>query len=530
MDFRFYLSLFLRRFHWFLIVLVLFTAIGVTLARILPTLYIAEARLVVESEQIPGALAASTVQTQATEQLQIIQQRILTRDTLIEMANRLQIYAPVGGTTYPRMNADEIVEDIKSRIQIVTTGGTVARGPAQATLVAVSFQAPTAALAAAVTNDVVTLILNEDVSMRTGVARQTLEFFEQEVARLDQDLVARSAAILEFKEANLGALPDSLEFRRNQQAAGQERIVQIERAEAELRDRRDRLVRLHEATGAANDTDASAQQTPEARDLQALKDERARQGAVLSAENPRIKILDAQIASLQVIVDAQASGGGDVNAQGVPLSAFDIQLAELEGQMKYLDDQRTQITAEMAALESSITATPGNAITLDTLERDYANVRAQYDQAVGNKAKAETGDTIETLSKGQRISVIEQAVAPREPASPNRPLIAAGGFGAGLVFGLALVALMEFLKGGIRRPAELTQHLGITAFATLPYMRTKAEILRRRMMIWGTISAVAVVVPALLWLVHTQYMPLDLMIEQLRERLTLISGPRPVFA
>ena len=125
---------------------------------------------------------------------------------------------------------------------------------------------------------------------------------------------------------------------------------------------------------------------------------------------------------------------------------------------------------------------------------------------------------------------IEQAVAPREPASPNRPLIAAGGFGAGLVFGLALVALMEFLKGGIRRPAELTQHLGITAFATLPYMRTKAEILRRRMTIWGTIAAVAVVVPALLWLVHTQYMPLDLMIDQLRERLTLISGPRPVFA
>jgi uncharacterized protein involved in exopolysaccharide biosynthesis len=92
---KFYFSLFLRRLHYFLIVLTLGTVVGLTLAWMLPPVYMAEARLVVESEQIPGELAASTVQIAATEQLQIIQQRILTRDTLIEMANRLQIYAPL---------------------------------------------------------------------------------------------------------------------------------------------------------------------------------------------------------------------------------------------------------------------------------------------------------------------------------------------------------------------------------------------------------------------------------------------------
>ncbi len=93
-DLKFYFSLFLRRLHYFLIVLTLGTVVGLTLAWMLPPVYVAEARLVVESEQIPDELAASTVQIAATEQLQIIQQRILTRDTLIEMANRLQIYAP----------------------------------------------------------------------------------------------------------------------------------------------------------------------------------------------------------------------------------------------------------------------------------------------------------------------------------------------------------------------------------------------------------------------------------------------------
>ncbi len=136
-DLKFYFSLFLRRLHYFLIVLTLGTVVGLTLAWMLPPVYVAEARLVVESEQIPDELAASTVQIAATEQLQIIQQRILTRDTLIEMANRLQVYAPAQGHPARQLEPDEIVEDLRERITIVTTGGGQPRGPAQATIVRV---------------------------------------------------------------------------------------------------------------------------------------------------------------------------------------------------------------------------------------------------------------------------------------------------------------------------------------------------------------------------------------------------------
>ena len=96
MDFKFYFSLFLRRIHWFLLFFVIGSAVGLTLARILPTVYTAQAQLLVQSEEIPANLAQSTVQTEATEQLQIIQQRILTRNTLIDMANRLEIYGAPG--------------------------------------------------------------------------------------------------------------------------------------------------------------------------------------------------------------------------------------------------------------------------------------------------------------------------------------------------------------------------------------------------------------------------------------------------
>ena len=519
-DLKFYLTLFLRRLHYFLFVLTLGSVIGLTLAWMLPPVYVAEARLVVESEQIPDELAASTVRVAASEQLQIIQQRILTRETLIEMANRLQIYPQTEPAR--RLAADQIVDDLRDRITIETTGGA-----AQATIVRVGFEAPIAALAATVTNEVVTLILRENVAMRTTVAGQTLEYFVQEVARLDRELANQGAAILAFKEANKEALPDSLEFRRSQQAAAQERLLQIGRDEAALADRRQGLVAIYEATGRIAAPNAN-DMTAEARQLQALRDQMGAMLAVLSRQNPKVKLLENQITALEEIVAAQTATAAPLAPEGKQLSPLDIQLADIDRQIDFLADLKAQITTELEGLRATIEATPGNSIALDTLERDYANSRMQYDQAVANKARAETGDTIEALSKGQRISVIEQAIAPREPSSPNRPLIAAAGIGLGLLGGIGLIVLIELLKGAVRRPVDITAKLGITPFATLPYMRTAGQVRRRRNIIGLGFALVLLAIPAGLWLVHTQIMPLDLLLDRVLQSSDLEPPDRAV--
>ena len=522
-DFRFYMSLFTRRIHYFLICLAIGSAIGITLATVLPPVFKASAKLIVESEQIPDELAATTVQTETTEQLQIIQQRILTRDSLLEMANRLRIYEGIAGQVVQRIPADEIVEDLRRRISISTSGGAGnRRGPVQATIVEVSFEAPTALMSATVTNEVVTLILQENVEIRTSVAGQTLEFFNEEVARLDQELATRGADILAFQERNLEALPDSLDFRRAQQSAAQERLAQVERDAAILTDRRDRLVALFENTGEIGGLSTPiSEQTPEQRQLQALKDELNNLLAVLSPENPRVKVMQAQVAALEETVSNQTASGLETSTTGAPLSAYEIQLADLDGQLSFLTAQRGTINTAMAALRTSIEATPGNAITLDTLERDYANLRVQYDQAVANRARAETGDTIEALAKGQRISVIEQAVSPREPDRPNRTLLAAAGMGAGFFLGLFVIAVLELMNTAIRRPVDLTNKLGITPFGTVPLIRTRWEVVRRQTIIFAGFAVAIVMIPALLWLIHAQVMPLDIILERIKDKVGL---------
>ena len=533
LDLKFYFALFLRRLPYFLIFTVAGTAIGVMFALTLPPSYRAEARLVVESEQIPDELAASTVRTAATEQLQIIEQRILTRDILLEMANRLQIYAARNARSDERLRPDEMVEDLRDRIGIRTTGG--GRGD-NATLVRVSFSAELPTLAAAVTNEVVTLMLEENVRMRTGVSGQTLEFFEQEVARLDQELVRRGAEIIQFQEENSEALPDSLEFRRGQLTAAQERLLQLSREESALTDRRESMIALFEATGRVADAADAATRQPSAAEVR-LRELEARlvsSGAVLAFDNPRIRSIRAQIAALENQIAeeraadqaAQAAEAEALDETSSPTaSLYEIQLADIDNQIEFIRERRAEIEAEILVLRETIQATPNNAIYLDTLERDFAATRLQYDQAVSNRARAETGDIIEALSKGERITVIEQAVPPAEPNSPDRPKLVATGVAGGMAVALGFVVLLEFLNSAIRRPQDIVRQLEITPLGTLPFIRTRRDKLRRLFLLLLVLSAVAGVTAGGLWAINEYFMPLDLFVQKVLERLPSIDLP-----
>lgn len=495
MDFGYYWRIFLRRLLLIILLVAVGGGVGLYFAKTLPPVYEASARLLVESEQIPDELAASTVRTAATEQIQIIQQRILTREVLLEMANRLNIYA-----NEPRMAASDKVADLRDRIAIGLQGG-----GGQARLVNVSFRADTGQQAAAVTNEIITLILKENVAMRTTVSGQTLDFFTQEVDRLGQEMSRLSARMLTFQEENLNSLPDSLDFRRSQQSSVQERLAALDRNEIALKDRRDRLVELFEDTGSVPLSEDDQRLTVEARQLIALKRDYSNSVAILSLDNPKIAVLRARIEALETVVAEQqrlmAQDSTGLSEAPTPPTPFELQLADIDAQIAAIERQRVELEKQMADLVETIQATPGNTITLEAMRRDYVNLQTQYNQAVANKARAETGDMIEALSKGQRISLVEQAIAPQDPVSPNRPLLLAGGVGGGFGLALAIIVLLELLNGTVRRPSELGDKLGIAALATVPYIETLSQIRRRRMLRASAVTVVLLIGAGGAWVV-----------------------------
>lgn len=506
-DIRFYWSLVLRRLPLMALLFILSAGIGLGLAVTLPSKYMASAQLLVESPQIPENLATSTVATGAAEQLQVIEQRLMTRSTLIDIAHEFDIF-----DDSDRMNPDEIVNAMRRAVAIRWTSGRD-----RATLMSISFEHTDPALTARVVNELVTKVLNEDVRFRTARAGETLQFFEDEVERLSTDLAEFSSRIVDFKSANKDALPDGQEYRLTRQGQLQDAINLALRDRAALNEQRNRLVEMFEATGALNRTDEPMSATE--RELRQAERELGDALTIYSDTNPRVKILQAKVKRLETML-AEEIAPQTANAEGeaVP-NLLDLQLGEIDTRIGQIDDSIARAQAQLDVLNKSIEATPENAIRLEALEREYATIEGQYNQAISRLSAAQTGERIEVLSKGARMTVIEQASIPSEPTSPNRKKIAAAGIGLGGALAVGFFVLIEFMSRSIRRPSDLTRALNIQPLATVPYLETSGARMRRRTVQVGLAALVLIGTPLALWAIHEFYAPLDYVFGKVLEKL-----------
>ncbi len=508
-DVKYAWAVFKRRMPYFLVITTLFAAIAITIAYILPPVYESSASLLVEPQQISDTDA--TAQVNPYEQIQIIEQRIMTRANLYDMAQRIGLYAD-----QPDLSAGEIIADMKTRI--IFTGfepdPTIKPGTPGATIISVAFDAPTPPLATKGANELVSLILQENTRMRTDRASDTLDFFKGEVERLTAEIATQSKKIADFKTANVDALPDSQDSRRAQQEREQQRLLDLDREEASLKNQRASIVWVFERTGRASATIALS---PEEQELQTLQSQLLQQQAIYKPTSPQIRMLQSRIGALQELVTKQQAdravpSADGSTAAGKPLSELDVELAPIDQRLADIAAERASLQATLAALDAAQQATPKNEMVLNDLDRELTSLQTQYTNAVASLGQAQVGEKIEVLSKGQRFTLIDAPIDRNTPVSPQRLLISAAGLVGGIGAALGFIVLWEMLNRSIRRPVELSRDLGIQPIATIPYIRTAGELRWRRWLVGGVLLLIVVLIPLVLFLVHTQYEPLDQLI------------------
>ena len=520
-DFKFLVGIFLRRLPIFVVVVAFLTSLGVSVALLLPPQYQSTATMLVEQEQIPESLAASTVRTATAEQLRIIEQRLLSRGRLLEVANQLDLFRDED-TGARVLSASDLVSTMRQNTQFNLQHAGGRRGGGGTAILRISHSGEDPVAVAAVVNELVTLVLEENVAIRTAQAGETLEFFEQEVERLNAELDAQSARLLEFQSEAGIAVPGNVTFLRGRLSSLEDRLAQQAQETARLEDQRERLVQLFETTGGISQEQT---QSPLQRELAAAREELFDAQVIYSDQNPRLRVLEARVEQLEQRVARAAEANADINQaaseerRDQARILFDAQLAEIDAQLAAIAEERAATEAEMETVTNQIGEATQNGFTIAKLQRDLDGIRSDFQTARNRLSAAETGERIELLAKGQRISVIEQALVPSSPISPNRPLIAAAGFGGGVAAGLGLIVLLELLNKSIRRPVELTQRLGITPIGVVPYIRTDREIAIKRAVIAIVVALLLIGVPALLLLVHSFVTPLDRLLEPFVNRL-----------
>jgi len=293
-DMGFYWALFLRRLPVMTLFVLLFSGLGLVTAVKLPETYSTSARLLFEAPQIPESMVTSLVQVDAAEQLAVIEQRLMTRANLIDIANRFDVFEQMR-----QMEPDSVVEQMRAATQINRRSG----GGVGATMMTIAFEARSGQIAANVVNEYVTLVLEENSRFRASRAGNTLDFFAQEVERLDDELSRQSVEITRFKSENANALPRDQAYRLGRQSLLQERLERLARELSIARQQRETLEKNFELPRRAPETNRSSYEEQ----LVINQAELERLSETYSDNNPRVIRLKDRIASLEAIIAARNS-------------------------------------------------------------------------------------------------------------------------------------------------------------------------------------------------------------------------------
>jgi polysaccharide biosynthesis transport protein len=511
-ELDFLLAIVKRHLRWAAVIAAAVAGIGLTVTLLLPTVYRATSSILIESPQIPEGLAKSTVPVSGLDQIQIIEQQMLTSDNLLKLADKFNIFPD-----RKELTDAEIVDAMRSRTGFIEIPFQSRSGAGGTTAFALTFDASNAELAAVVSSEIANQILLENVRVRTETASDTLKFFEQDAARLNAELSKLESEILTFKTDNKDALPDSLDFRRNEQAAQQERLAELQREEAALRDRKATLAKTFETIDLTT-PDRTRPATPEEEVLAGLRKSLVEQRLVYSEKSEAIKSLRQQIDRLEKQIKARRAtqqGQSEKKIDNKAPSEYDIRTAEIDGRLNYIAEERASIEESLAMITKSILATPANEVTLNVLERNYSNLQQQYNSVTAKLAEASTGEQIELRSKGVKFSVIELATPPQKPLTSKRYALAGGTLFAAIGLGFAFIVLRELLTPGVRRPVDIERHLQLRPFITIPYVYTKAEVRWKWLVFAVTLMIATVVIPAMITTFHARVMPIDLLLSKL---------------
>ena len=552
-----YISIAWRRKFQIIIPFIIVLAIAVVTVFQIPRVYQSTGTILVESQQIPTELVQSTVTSFAGERIQVLTQRIMSRQQLLEIVEKFDLYKDQSD----QVSRSEILDDMRSRIVIETVGANL-RGRARTAIsFTVSYEHISPILAQKVVNELITLFLDENIKSRTERAVETTEFLQKEGDRLRSKIEVMEEQIASYKQENKGRLPENLRIslerieelktllfnteREMNDLNENKKLLAIElisaesnsantvldgnqpSPEIELRNMQNQFVSLSARYGAEHPDVKAIKRKIKAfekeygplgdgselrEEVELVQSEIYELTQKYSSEHPDVKRLKRKLSGLEAVLsEYNVNPKTNVNQTNPEYLQAKARLESIESNIISLKKTRLNLEQQIALLDTRINQTPQVERGLDALERDYDNTKRKYQEIRNKQSQAELAMNLEEDQKGERFTLIEPPLLPHRPIKPNRPKMLLMGFILAVMSGIGVAGVAETIDGGIRGERALTRITKMRPLVTIPYIRTQQdETIRKRNL---KLSVLALLMLGIVFVtsVHHFYKPLDLL-------------------
>ena len=318
-------------------------------------------------------------------------------------------------------------------------------------LIKVNYTSPDPEFSAAVSNAFVKAYLDTVVQLKVKPARQTTQWFDEQTREFKRDLEAAEAKLAKFQQEKGIVANDErmdLETGRLAELSAQLAMAQSLSYESLARQRQ---LREFLAGGGRGEAPSEVATSPVIQQLKAGVAEREAKLSELSKRvgknHPQFQAATTELEQLrsQLNQEMRTAAQSMVTSTGVAPAR--------EGALRgALDQQR----AKVLKLKTDRNELAG-------LMREVENAQRAYNAA----AQRYTQTKMESEVDQATASVVDSAVAPAKPSSPNATLNLAVALALGLAVGIGLALFFETVNRYVRSEQDIVEILGVPVLAVL---------------------------------------------------------------
>jgi succinoglycan biosynthesis transport protein ExoP len=507
----------LRR-HWMWIVGPAFAGlvIGVVVAFLWPDTYVSYAVMRITPASVPDRLVPTNFQADLRERLQTMHQDVTSRQRLIEMIKKYNLYAK----EQEKQPLEDIVEGMSRRIRIIPTGtatgtGGGARGAGSA--FRIEFAYNNRLDAKRVVEEIVSGFTTQNVISRREKSRQVSDFLSDELKAAKADLDRIEAEITQFKLRNAGSLPEemtaNLQMQQGIQVSLQGTTDLLNRLqqdklilETQVQNLKNQLETIDTTTLAAQEEyQANERLMTLERQVSALANKIAAMKQIYRPQHPDLIAAITQLETLQNerdalarleekqrlelrkreprrIMDAAAlARRQELEAQ---IRSTQVRIHTIEMDMKERMNQQQRLQNKLNELSARIGAGPLRQTEYVKLMRDYNLAKAKYDDLNMKKSASETANRLEDRSAGENLEVLDPASLPVKPTEPNRWLIVGAALATGLILGLFLAGARELKDTTMKGLKDVRAYSNMNILSSIPLLENALLVRRKRRLTW----------------------------------------------
>jgi polysaccharide chain length determinant protein (PEP-CTERM system associated) len=486
-----YLAMARRRLKIVLIPLLVAPLAGFMVSYIFPPRYVSQSMILVEGQKVPTSYVAPDITTDFTQRIAGLQQQMLSGSRLRPVIQSLGLVKPgEEGKLMEDIRTNMTVTPVLASISETTAPGAKKKAPSATDESLpgfyIGYSNSDPSRAQKICSALTSLMVDENLRSRADIAKGTTDFLSRQVEDAKRAIDDQDAKLAAFKKQYLGQLPGDVDTNMRMLSSLNSQLdattQTLSRAQQDKSYAESMLAQQVAAWKAGQS--ATNPQTLE-QQLSVLQTQLIQLQGRYTDDHPDVIKTKSDIAKVQARLDEVNKKMNDAPAAGATTGASSDEPPEVKQlrlqvhNYKQVIDQSTaeqkRLQAQINVYQARTSMSPAIEEQYRELTRDYDNAQTFYRDLLAKKSSAEVANNMENEQQGEQMEILTPAQLPEAPAFPNRPILAAGGLGAGLALGLVVAMWLEFSDRCIRTEKDIAVAMELPMLISVPWLGADEE-------------------------------------------------------